>query len=674
MLKLLGQIRDIALEPLLWLVIAWIYWMNMGVASLGQPDEIFVIQPAREMTLNHFWGYPLLNGQPYLEMPPLFTWLVHISFEWFGISLWSARLPATLLGLLGLGVTFALSLSLFNNRLAAFLTTVTLATSWGYFSISHEANGTILYVILLQLFFWLFHWFYQLAARPKLFKGDKQVLSIGLGTVLGLLFLAKGPVGVLLPLTTVIGFLVLTGALERLMSLEWKWTLGVFLLLVLPWPLWVSFQPGQQMFLLSYLFHLPFHHAQLGESYFSGLLSGFFLWLFPWNFFLLGGLIDRKGLSWFMQKNRDAMILVLLWIGLGLVSTLITLETGPAVLMPVYVPLVILVGLYLSKMVESIAASPSYQWAADGVTLMLFGLAVFLTYFVFQFIPDDYPGPLWSMPGPATLSSLFIPLSPSAPGFDLLSKLPFFNKELELPNLFPVWKLWLLPGPFILIISGVLLYLLNKTQRSQEIPIALLGISVISLVFISYIGIPVFSRPVTERLAQTINRRILAMERESHHPAHYTIVINAQEDPDLMRLPFFLNLNSPKRQLASRFWMSESPQATAELLAKASSQHRVLGVMDEKSYYAMPTRTRMGLRVLDNHWQWCAKHSTDSSCWWVHKKDQGNFDRMTDEVLLVEHLLPEPVMPQHPRATDAQPTLQTGSSKSKVKPQAATAR
>ena len=50
----------------------------------------------REMLLRGEWIVPYLQGEPYLDKPPLLYWLVGLSYRLFGIHDWSARLVPAL--------------------------------------------------------------------------------------------------------------------------------------------------------------------------------------------------------------------------------------------------------------------------------------------------------------------------------------------------------------------------------------------------------------------------------------------------------------------------------------------------------------------------------------------------------------------------------------------------
>ena len=63
---------------------------------LLEPDEGRYAQIPKEMLANHSWVVPTLQGEPYLDKPPLMYWLVAISYKLFGVSSASARLVPAL--------------------------------------------------------------------------------------------------------------------------------------------------------------------------------------------------------------------------------------------------------------------------------------------------------------------------------------------------------------------------------------------------------------------------------------------------------------------------------------------------------------------------------------------------------------------------------------------------
>src|SRR5258708_1674818 len=63
---------------------------------LFEPDEGRYAEIPREMLVRGEWVVPYLEGQPYLDKPPLLYWLVMASYRLFGVHDWSARIVPAL--------------------------------------------------------------------------------------------------------------------------------------------------------------------------------------------------------------------------------------------------------------------------------------------------------------------------------------------------------------------------------------------------------------------------------------------------------------------------------------------------------------------------------------------------------------------------------------------------
>jgi hypothetical protein len=63
---------------------------------LFEPDEGRYAEIPREMLARGEWVVPYLQGQPYLDKPPLLYWLVMASYRLFGVHDWAARLVPAL--------------------------------------------------------------------------------------------------------------------------------------------------------------------------------------------------------------------------------------------------------------------------------------------------------------------------------------------------------------------------------------------------------------------------------------------------------------------------------------------------------------------------------------------------------------------------------------------------
>src|SRR5438128_8460230 len=93
--------RDLKLEGwatflLIALTVA-IYVGSAGMPALLDDADSLFAEVAREMNLRRDWITPYANTVRYLEKPPLFYWLIALSYATFGAAnAFTARLPTAL--------------------------------------------------------------------------------------------------------------------------------------------------------------------------------------------------------------------------------------------------------------------------------------------------------------------------------------------------------------------------------------------------------------------------------------------------------------------------------------------------------------------------------------------------------------------------------------------------
>ena len=117
-----------------------LYFLNLNLWDLWNPDEPRYAQVAREMVNGGDWILMHFNGKVYEDKPPLFFWLIAFSsYLWQGFSSFSVRFPAALFGTLTVLLTFFLGRSLYSSR-AGFLSGLILATSVEFAYLSTRAN------------------------------------------------------------------------------------------------------------------------------------------------------------------------------------------------------------------------------------------------------------------------------------------------------------------------------------------------------------------------------------------------------------------------------------------------------------------------------------------------------------------------------------------------------
>ena len=98
---------------------------------LFEPDEGRYAQIPFEMLTRGEWIVPTLQGEPYLDKPPLFYWTVMFAYSVFGVHDWAARLAPAVAVLASVLLTYGIGRRLIGER-AAFWGALTLLLAPGF--------------------------------------------------------------------------------------------------------------------------------------------------------------------------------------------------------------------------------------------------------------------------------------------------------------------------------------------------------------------------------------------------------------------------------------------------------------------------------------------------------------------------------------------------------------
>jgi 4-amino-4-deoxy-L-arabinose transferase-like glycosyltransferase len=221
-------------------LLCWLSFVN-GLGSLGLLDktEALFVEVGHQMLLRNDWITPWWNGERFFDYPVWGYWMVALSFRLFGATAWAARLPvalaasAVVVASFGLMVHWGSAAERSRDRLGrAAVAAGVLATSpgwigWGRTSTTDMFLASAISLSLLS--FLLAH-----HAGPR--RGLAAAGRLGVALFAGVAVLAKGPVGVILPLMVVGTYLLLTGELRR-WAHPWRLLamLALFLAVCLPW-------------------------------------------------------------------------------------------------------------------------------------------------------------------------------------------------------------------------------------------------------------------------------------------------------------------------------------------------------------------------------------------------------------------------------------------------------
>jgi len=193
------------------LLAAILFLANLWGYDLWAPDEPYFAEGAREMLVDGQWAVPHVNGVVTTDKPPLFFWLIAVFSLAAGgeVTSLTARLPSVLAALGTLALTMRLGRHTSDSRTAT-LAGFVLCTLYMFWEKARwsQIDST------LCLLIWV-----ALTAFLEFRAGEARGRGAGLlfWAAAALAVLAKGPVGMLLPL----GIAVVTLTADRTLS-RWR--------------------------------------------------------------------------------------------------------------------------------------------------------------------------------------------------------------------------------------------------------------------------------------------------------------------------------------------------------------------------------------------------------------------------------------------------------------------
>lgn len=287
------------------------FWTRLGALGITDLDEGLYIAAAREMAITGDWVTPRVNGRPFFEKPPLLYWLTAASLKLAGRSESAARAPSALAMTL-----LCILLALFGARAfgprTALLAACFLALSPMAVAVGRLATTDALLTLWMTAAL--------VAGYGALRPGrNANILAAGAGLFAGLAVLAKGVVGVALP---VIVLLVWRGLVCRTFRFSarraaalWLPAAVVFALVVVPWHA-LAWQRNGSAFFEEYLVRQHLGRFRGGDIshrapiwfFVPAFLAGFF----PWSGFTVSGLIrpERRSQRETPQGGSDVDTLV----------------------------------------------------------------------------------------------------------------------------------------------------------------------------------------------------------------------------------------------------------------------------------------------------------------------------------------------------------------------------
>jgi 4-amino-4-deoxy-L-arabinose transferase-like glycosyltransferase len=250
-------------------------------AALTQSDEFRKsMRTGLEMVEGGHVLVPYVDGAPRLEKPPLFYWVLFLSYSLLGPSLLAARLPGILFAAGAVCLTEALSRRTGGRAHAPGTAGLLALSSFGLVTLGRLAllDVPLLFFVLASVYCWV-----RFEQRDG---GAWAVASLG---ALGLSALVKGPIGPFVGAAAIAGRLVLCGGRATVRGHGGALALGVvaFLATALAWPLGMTLGLGGEFLDVVRDELIEKRFVRGGAGGFTSVLGGLLLLAAPWTLFPL---------------------------------------------------------------------------------------------------------------------------------------------------------------------------------------------------------------------------------------------------------------------------------------------------------------------------------------------------------------------------------------------------
>jgi 4-amino-4-deoxy-L-arabinose transferase-like glycosyltransferase len=343
-------------EPGFWIVaiLAGLLFFVRFHCPLQEPQEARYAEIPRQMLEERSFVVPVLHGQPYLDKPPLFYWLVMVSYSLFGVHDWSARLVACSAGFLCVLATYFWARRLAGPR-AALLGALLLCLSPRFLQLERMLTMDGL-LCLCVVSAWVAAQAPVNGERPRLRWWLLSALACGLG------LLSKGPIALVLVVVPLLAKRWLEPPIRRI---PWSWYAiyaAAATCSAAPWYVALACRdPGflQYFFWFHHVrrFVEPFDHAEPIWFYLPELSAG----MLPWTLLLPGALVYLA-----RQRGSEKARPILMCVATGGWCFLFLTLAGckrPSYLLPAYPAFAAALGCYLDAMIPK-GATRHDAWPA----------------------------------------------------------------------------------------------------------------------------------------------------------------------------------------------------------------------------------------------------------------------------------------------------------------------
>ena len=367
---------------------------NLSEVPPYHADENFYVTSSRSMIESDDYITPTYNDQKRFAKPIIFYWLITSSYEIFGVNLFSARLVSAFFGTLCIPLVFMTACRLFDYK-TAIISALLLPGCYLHFQIARWAiTDMTLNFFTLSTFYFFIRGFQD--------KPNKNISYYFAYICMGIGFMIKGPIAIIIPALVIGGFLITLRNWEELSKLRLGYGTIILAAIILPWFVTMLIIHGDEFknHILGAELRDRLIHDTPFSLYYFGVIIRYYL---PWSFFFLAALavrflqnltqpiyapstksyfllLSEKLKFWYSHithKDNQAFLFSIIWLVFPLILfTLFRIEHSRYML-PVSAPIAMITAQFFSKLTNSPHGFESSKFKVPFYLALTFYLLIF---------------------------------------------------------------------------------------------------------------------------------------------------------------------------------------------------------------------------------------------------------------------------------------------------------
>jgi 4-amino-4-deoxy-L-arabinose transferase-like glycosyltransferase len=329
--------------------------LNLASGHLWAADEQTYSQWAFHMFKTGDYLTPWAFGDVsfWIAKPPLNMWLMALSYQAFGISNVSSRLPSAIFGSLSLILVFFLGKKLYNSYVG-FLSAIILGTFTTFYAFSTHAMTDVPFVFFIMASIYFF------VVSENTEKPDRYAVSSGVFFALALM--TKQLEALVIPVIILTYLIATKRSIKFFFTKQFTlfWDFG--LLLFSPWLIYMGISFGSQFWNNYFIYSAvtravtPIEgHAESYLFYFNYIINNELLWAVMLPF--AAGLCTFKAIF----KRAKPETLIILWMALVLLVFTFAQTKLYWYILPAFPAFAIGIGSFLYQLLEKIRSLIRYH-------------------------------------------------------------------------------------------------------------------------------------------------------------------------------------------------------------------------------------------------------------------------------------------------------------------------